>query len=353
MAACGPKRRALLFLFKGKLVIGCALLMGAAGCIAQQGAPAAENAGSGSGAVAGAAGSTMAPPDALTATSPLSRKVEIMIREELGVPPEYQMTIGEREKSDVTGYDTIPVTFFLPNAASRRQTVDFLLSKDGNTLARLSKWNIGPNPAEIPAAEGRPVRGNAAAKVTIVNFDDLECPFCARMNAEFFPDTLDHYKGLVNFVYVDYPLVQIHPWAMHAAVDANCLAAETASGYWNYVNYLHTHGEDVSGPDHDPGKSAKTLDKLADEEGGRDHVDGAKLDACIAKQDDSGIIAEMKAGDKLGVDATPTFFVNGERWAGQLDEPQLWMMIDRALREQGIAPPASAPPAAGDKTPTK
>ena len=310
--------------------------------MAQQAAPSPNPAAN------GADGPAASAPPALEAAdmSPaLGRKIEIMIRSELGVPPQYQMTIGAREKSDLSGYDTIPVTFFLPSEPARKQTVEFLLSKDGNTLARLSKWNIGPDPAEMPIAVGRPVRGNPAAKVTIVNFDDLECPFCARMNAEFFPDALRRYNGLVKFVYVDYPLVQIHPWAMHAAVDANCLAAQNDTAYWNYVDYLHIHGQDVSGPENNAAKSAERLDKLADDEGQRDHLDAARLDACVAKQDDSRIIAEMKAGDKLGVDATPTFFVNGERWAGQLDESQLWVMVDRALREEGITPPPNTPEA--------
>ena len=165
------------------------------------------------------------------------------------------------------------------------------------------------------------------------------------MNAEFFPATLDHYKGLVKFIYMDYPLVEIHPWAMHAAVNANCLAAQNATAYWNYVDYLHTHGQDVSGPDRNLTKSTAMLDKLASQEGAREHLDAAKLDACVAKQDDSKIMAEMRAGDKAGVNATPTFFVSGERWAGQLEEHQLWTMIDRALTEQGITPPAAEQPA--------
>ena len=114
------------------------------------------------------------------------------------------------------------------------------------------------------------------------------------MNAEFFPATLDRYKGLVKFVYIDYPLVEIHPWAMHAAVNANCLAAQNGTAYWNYVDYLHTHGQDVSGPDRDVAKSTAMLDKLADQEGARDSLDAAKLDACVAKQDDS----EDRGGDE-------------------------------------------------------
>ncbi len=269
----------------------------------------------------------------------LARKISIMIRSELSVPPEYSVRIGARQKSAVEGYDSIPVTFSLPNEPKRSQTVMFLLSKDGNTLARLSKWDIGPDPQVLLPTAGRPVRGNPYAKVTIVNFDDLECPFCARMHAEFFPSTMEHYKGLVKFIYVDFPLTQIHPWAMHAAVDADCLAAQSPKAYWDFVDYVHTHGEVISGPDNDPAKAGERLDKLTEQNGTKYKLDAAKLSACVAKQDNSKILAEMKAGDKLGVDATPTFFVNGERWAGVLPEQQLWIMIDRALRDQGITPP--------------
>jgi len=299
---------------------------------------------------------TAADPSAASAVSPavmpaLERKIEVMIRAELGVPPQYEIAIGPRQKSDLNGYDTIAVTFSLPSQPQKKQTVNFLLSKDSSTLARLSKWDIGPDPATTLPTEGRPVRGNPDAKVTIVNFDDLECPYCAAMNAEFFPATLDRYKGLVKFVYLDYPLVEIHPWAMHAAVNANCLAAQNAGAYWNYVDYLHTHGQDVSGPDNNLAKSTAMLDKLAEDQGTRDHLDATKLQACVAKQDDSRIVAEMRAGDKVGVNATPTFFVSGERWAGELDERQLWIMIDRALKEQGIQPPADAPPSSAAQHP--
>jgi protein-disulfide isomerase len=327
-------------LLKRFFVAGCALIAATAACSAQQTPASAASSGSTSSA---------APADPANAqgTTPIvDRKIENMIRAELNVPPQYLIAIGGRQKSDVSGFDTIPVTFSLPNEPQRKQTIDFLLSKDSNTLARLSKWDIGTDPTSQLPLEGRPVRGNPDARVTIVNFDDLECPYCAAMNSEFFPRTLNRYKGLVKFVYLDYPLAQIHPWAMHAAVNANCLATQNANAYWNYVDYLHTHGQDITGPDRDLAKSNVTLDKLADQEGARDQLDASKLDACLAKQDDTKIMAEMRAADKAGVEATPTFFVSGERWAGQLEENQLWTMIDRALTEQGITPPSSGQPAA-------
>jgi predicted DsbA family dithiol-disulfide isomerase len=68
-------------------------------------------------------------------------------------------------------------------------------------------------------------------------------------------------------------------------------------------------------------------------------LDLAKLDACIAKQDETAVRASMKQGDILGVNSTPTLFINGERITGALPEAEIWMAIDRALRQAGVQPP--------------
>jgi protein-disulfide isomerase len=237
----------------------------------------------------------------------------------------------------------VRITFSLPSRPDHTQTLPFLLSKDNNTLARLSEWNIADPLASAPYAD-RPVRGNPDAKVVVVNYDDLECPYCARMHAELFPATLDHYKGLVKVIYRDLPLEEIHPWAMHAAVDANCLAAQSPTAYWSYVDYLHLHGQDVSGPEHDLAKSKATLDKLASDQGVKNKLDASTLNACVAKQDETGIRAEKKQAEDLGIEQTPTLFINGEEMQGALDENTLWTVIDRALVSQGVTPPPIAQP---------
>jgi protein-disulfide isomerase len=217
--------------------------------------------------------------------------------------------------------------------------VNFLLSSDGNTVARLERFDISHNPADLLSVQNRPWRGIPDAKVTIVNFDDLECPYCARMHQQLFPDIQDHYKGLVKFIYKDFPLVEIHPWAMHAAVDSGCLAEQNGDSYWRFVDYLHGHADEVTGPAHDAQQAGKTLDKMAHDEGERSKLDLAKLDACIAKQDETAVRASMKQGDSLGVNGTPTLFINGERISGVLPEAELRTAIDRALREAGVQPP--------------
>jgi protein-disulfide isomerase len=253
------------------------------------------------------------------------------------VPPNVEVTIGATSKSDFPGFENLPITF---SKNGKQSVVNFLLSSDGNTVARLEKFDISHNPGDTISIQNRPVRGVPDAKVTIVNFDDLECPYCARMHQQLFPALQDHYKGLVKFYYKDFPLVEIHPWAMHAAVDSGCLADQNGDAYWRFVDYLHAHSDEVAGPAHDAQQAGKTLDKMTHDEGERSKLDLAKLDACVAKQDEAPVRASMKQGDSLGVNGTPTLFINGERISGVLPVAELNVAIDRALREAGVQPPA-------------
>lgn len=279
----------------------------------------------------------------------VERRIEVLVRSQFNVPPSYDVSLGGKTKSDIPGYDNLPVTF---SHNGKQTTAMFLLSKDGNTLARLEKFDISKDPQSIYSLDHRPIRGNADAKVTVVNYDDLECPYCARMHEELFPATLDHYKGMVRFVYKDFPLVEIHPWAMHAAVNANCLADQSNNAYWTFVDYAHSHGHEIDGNRDNPKQSFATLDEQARVIGKKMNVDQAKLDACIAKQDESVVRASMREGEKLGIDGTPQVFVDGERIAaGAQPTSAIWDSIDRALKADGITPPERADTAPAPASP--
>ena len=267
----------------------------------------------------------------------LARRIEVLVRGQFNVPAEYSVSFGTRKPSNLPGYDSLPITF---SHGARTTTTDFLVSTDNKSLARLETFDLTHIAAQNIPVDNRPVRGNPAAKVTVINFDDLECPYCARMHQELFPATLDRYKDKVRFVYKDDPLTEIHPWAMHAAVDANCIADQNGKAYWGYVDYLHAHGGDVTGPDRDPQKSYAVLDKIAREQGKIFELDASKLDACLQKQDEAPVRASMKEADSLGIEGTPYLFVDGEHINGALPPEQVWAVIDRALRAAGVEPPA-------------
>jgi protein-disulfide isomerase len=270
----------------------------------------------------------------------LNRRIEIMVRSEFNIPQDYNVTLGARTPSQIPGYDTLPITIFRDK---KSQVVDFLISSDGKTLARLEKFDLAKNPVFSIDVAGRPIRGNPDAKVTVINFDDLECPYCARMHESLFPSTLERYKDKVRFIYKDNPLTELHPWAMHAAVDANCLGAQSGDVYWKYVDYLHSHGQEISGEDRNPAKSFDALNRIARQEGTLAKLDLSMLDGCLAAQNETQVRASAAEALTLKIEGAPAVFVNGERIDGAQPEELVWIAIDRALRAAGVEPPG--PPA--------
>jgi protein-disulfide isomerase len=267
-----------------------------------------------------------------------ARRVEVLIRSRSNVPPDYKIEIGPRKKSDVAGYDAIEVNFVAEGGKASRP-VTFLLSNDGKTLAQFTQFDISKDPKDLVSAANRPARGGSeSAPVTIVVFDDLECPFCAKMHAQMFPALIDRYKNQVRVVYRDFPLDQ-HPWAMRAAIDTNCLAAQSSAGYWNVVDYIHLHAGELGGDEKSLAKANETLDTLTRDEGKRQKVNVEALNACILKQDNTQVKASMKEAEGLGVDSTPALFINGEKLEGAVPMEFVYQMVDGALTAAGQTPP--------------
>ena len=274
----------------------------------------------------------------------LNRRIEIMVRSEFNIPQDYAVSLGARTPSKINGYDALPVTL---SRGEKHSTVDFLISTDSKTLARLETFSLDKDPVFSINVAGRPIRGNPGAKVTLINFDDLECPYCARLHASLFPDTMARYKDKVRFIYKDNPLpAEMHPWAMHAAVDADCIASQSGDVYWQYVDYLHRHSDEVTGPDRNLPRSLAALDRIARQEATVGKLDAARLDACLLKQDETEVKASLHEAEKLRIESAPAVFVDGERVDGAVPEEQLWLVIDRALRAAGIEPPPLPVPAA-------
>jgi protein-disulfide isomerase len=271
-------------------------------------------------------------------------RIQSEIRSRYNVPTQIDIALGAPKPGDIAGYDTIVVTF---SGGTHTTSHDFLISKDRKTLAHLEKMDISQDLMSKIDVKGRPVRGNGTAKVTIVNYDDFECPFCSRMHSTLFPDILKGYGDRIRIIYKDYPLVEIHPWAMRAAIDANCLADQNNEAYWEFADYVHANQREITPKSQVQGQQPNwteafaKLDAIAKERAAKHNMDQQKFDACLKKQDDSAIRASMAEGDKLGVDSTPTMFINGERTSGAVPEGELRAILDRELAASGEKAPAS------------
>jgi len=278
------------------------------------------------------------------------RTVERQVRAHYSLSPDVKVTVGNLRASEFPNYDALTITF---NSPDKKQAFEFLLSRDHKTLVRMTKLDLTTDPyADIMKkidVSGRPTRGNKDAKVVVVNYDDFECPFCSRMHATLFPEILKEYGDRVLFIYKDYPLEEIHPWALHAAVNANCLGAQAADAYWDYADYLHNNQHSVSSKGR--GGDSAELDKLAVLQGQKHNLDATKLQACIKAQDEKAVRASMSEGDALGVNATPAMFVNGEKLDGAVPAEEVRAAIDQALKDAGVTPPEHKAASGGEKGP--
>jgi protein-disulfide isomerase len=282
------------------------------------------------------------------------RKIERQVRSYYNVPADVKVTVGPITPStDWPGYDTVLVTFD-SGGDSKKKDLKFLLSKDRNTLLRVTKFDLTKDPfAELMSkidVTGRPSRGAKSAKVVVVNFDDFECPYCASMHHTLFPGLLKEYGDRVTFIYKDYPLAEIHPWAIHAAVDANCLAAQNGDAYWDFADYIHANKREVDS-EKTPGARLDAIDKIAMLQGQKHSVDVVKLQSCIKAQNEDAVRASMKEADGIDVSATPTLFINGQKIDGAVPVSELRAALDNALRDAGQPVPEhpSTPPAPASK----
>jgi protein-disulfide isomerase len=270
----------------------------------------------------------------------LSQRIERQIRSYYDLPDSVKVTISAPHASDFPNYDGYTVTL---EGDSNKKVFDFLLSKDQKTLIRMTKMDMTKDPyAENMKkidVKGRPVRGNPNAKVVIVNFDDFECPFCSRAHQTLFPELLKEYGDRVAFIYKDFPLSEIHPWAIHAAVNANCLAALSNDAYWDFADYIHSNQQVVNSEKGHENQFA-ALDRITLTEGAKFNVDTAKLQACIKAQKQDAVTASVKEGEALGVDGTPTMFVNGRSVNGARSPEEFRAVFDRALQQAGVPVPA-------------
>jgi protein-disulfide isomerase len=302
-------RRFLLILIRRSLFI---LLLVCLGCVAQS-----------------------APPD-------LARKIEHQVRSFYTIPAEVKVTVGAiTPSSDMPGYDTVSVN--IDGGDGKQKEYKFLLSKDRATMLRLTKFDLSKDPfADLMSKidiNGRPSRGAKSAKVVVVNFDDFECPYCSRMHQTLFPEIFREYGDRVNFIYKDYPLAEIHPWAIHAAVDANCLAAQNGDAYWDFADSIHANKQSVDAEKTNPARF-DAIDKMAMLQGQKHNVDVVKLQSCVKAQNEDAVRASMKEADGLGVNATPTLFINGQKIDGAVPVAELRAALDAALRDAGEPVPA-------------
>jgi protein-disulfide isomerase len=158
--------------------------------------------------------------------------------------------------------------------------------------------------------------GPADAPITIVEFSDYQCPFCRRWHDEVYEPLLAAYPGKIRLVYRHFPLTSIHPDAMSAAEAAMCAGEQDA--YWPYHEKLF---------------SSDSLGNSTYMQYAQDlKLNINTFEACLNGHKYQEVIeADSNAAIDLGINATPTFFINGLRLVGAQPLDIFKQVIDKEM----------------------
>ncbi|HZD10950.1 MAG TPA: thioredoxin domain-containing protein [Candidatus Binatia bacterium] len=182
------------------------------------------------------------------------------------------------------------------------------VKKGGQLAGAQPAATASPGVAPTPAALNDNVvaaLGDPNAAVTIVEFTDFQCPYCARHAQQTLPQLIEQYidSGDVYYVIKDFPLDSIHPKARSAAVAARC--AEEQGAFWKMHDELFSRQASWAADGQD--SNAAFVGMAADI-----GLDTSAFEQCLdSGRHDSAIEANAAEGRSLGVNATPTFFING------------------------------------------
>lgn len=207
----------------------------------------------------------------------------------------------------------------------------------GGVLAQPAPTAVAPETGgEVPAPDPGavldklknprlPAKGDKNAPVTIVEFSDFECPFCARFYSETLPQLQSEYidTGKVKIVYMHYPL-SFHPKAKPLAHAAEC--ANDQGKFWEMHDKIfaeNTAGTLTSATD-------ATYKQWAQELG----LNASEFNTCYDNQTFAAEIdKEFALGGEVGVSATPTFYINGRQLVGAMPFESFKAIIDEELNK--------------------
>lgn len=206
---------------------------------------------------------------------------------------------------------------YLREQRIEKQKVEFL--KSLRAKAKVTTY-LKPPPlyrVEVNFA-GAPVRGAERAPVTIVKFEDFQCPYCKTVQPTF-KDLLKKYDGKVRVFHKDLPLEAIHPQARQAAEAARCAGEQ--GKFWEYHDLLYANSTKL-GPEELKGYAGQLGLNV---ESFRGCYDSGKYKAAVQK--------DLNEGAQLGLTGTPTFFINGREVSGAQPLEAFAAIIDEELAQ--------------------
>ncbi len=246
-------------------------------------------------------------PSTSVPSAAIQQKIETYLRHVYAWGPSFKVTFSQMKDAPIPGLFQVSMELAVDN---QNDTAIFYVSKDGRYLIRGELEDMTSDPmAEIGKQihlEDTPTQGPVNARVVLVEYADFECPSCKQLDT-ILRAILPNYPQ-VRLAYKDFPLTQIHPWAMTAAQAGRCAYNQNPIAFWKFHDLIFDHQDLIS-----PGNVWDKMQDYATQVG----LDSAAIRSCMS---DPGIQSQIQKsiaeGEALHIANTPTVFVNGHRLIG-------------------------------------
>lgn len=267
------------------------------------------------------------------ADAELRTRITAFLNRSIGWQGLDEMKIESISTPDPSGLRTAKV---LLAKGTQKQEGTYLITADGKEIIEGEVSQLSADPWAGTRAKldlrGAPSQGAASAPVTVVEFSDLECPFC-KEEASGIAQLMQADPGKVRVVFKYYPLVKIHPWSMQAAIAAACVTEQDPAQFWNFEKSVFDAQDSIT-----PANADQRLGDFASESGAK----AGPYKSCVANPATRARVqASIADGNAVGVTSTPTLFINGRMIPGAIQEAQLKQLVDHeatfAVHSAGLA----------------
>jgi protein-disulfide isomerase len=258
-------------------------------------------------------------------------KIEAYLRHLNLWTPEIKFEVVDTQPSSMLpGFDEMTVKASLGERFAEQK---ILISADGKTIVKGEVLDTSANPFIKDIAlirnVGQPSMGTVGAPVVLSVYTDYQCPYCREQAKTLRANLMKNFPKEVRLFIHDFPLEQIHPWARPAAIAGRCIYLQGEENYWKYHDWVF---------DQQQALGAETFRGMLMSWAPANGIDSLQLTRCYDNKETDGEITQDLAGaKKLGINSTPTLYVNGRKLAGNVSWEQLKSIIDVEVKYQATA----------------
>jgi len=273
----------------------------------------------------------------ITSSDPKSglnkQHLEAYVRHLYGWLPEVKVEVGDYKPSAMPG---LLQTNVRASYESASQDKVFLISRDGQHIIDGTVYDSGDNPFRENLKKittgMQPSFGPADAQVTLVSYSDFQCPHCREEAKELRENVGKTFPKEVRVFFKDFPLPG-HEWAKTAAVAGRCIYRQNPQAFWEYHDWVFENQSEIL-----PGNFSEKLNAFVKGKS----VDPLQLNQCLEKKEtEAEVDKSIEEGMALGINSTPTLYVNGRKLTGATPWPTLQRIIELELDYSKKNHPAS------------